>query len=53
MDILEYKILLLGYDATGKTCFLNRYIDNKFREDEQKTFGYPNYNKSLKLKNGN
>ena len=53
MDILNYQILLMGDTASGKTCFLNRYLYNTFEPEKVvRTGGFFCYEKSVKLKNG-
>ena len=47
-----YKILLLGDDSTGKTCFLSRYINRIFNESFLNTIGLDFKVKSIILKNG-
>ena len=47
-----YKILLLGYDSTGKTCFLSRYINRIYNESFLTTIGFDYKVKSKILKNG-
>ena len=53
MDILNYQILLMGDTASGKTCFLNRYLYNTFEPEKVvRTGDFSCYEKSVKLKNG-
>ena len=35
----EIKIILLGESGVGKTCIINRYIDNQFSADTESTLG--------------
>ena len=47
-----YKILLLGDDSIGKTCFFLRYSDGIFDQTHMATIGLDYRLKSIKLKNG-
>ena len=46
------KILLIGDGAVGKTCFLNRYIDDKFIESHLMTVGIDFKLKNIQLDDG-
>ncbi len=39
MDILKYKVLLLGPPAVGKTSLWDRFINKSFKEDYAMTIG--------------
>ena len=54
MDVNErvYKILLLGDESAGKTCFFLRYYDKTFKEIYSPTTGLDYRSKSMKLKSG-
>jgi small GTP-binding protein len=52
------KVVLLGESGVGKTCIIQRYLNNTFDEEEMSTTGasyasktmlFPNYNKALKF----
>ena len=38
---IDYKMqmIIIGDRNVGKTCFLERYTDNKFREESKSTIG--------------
>ena len=38
-DFREIKVILLGDSGVGKTSIINRYINNKFNEDEKSSIG--------------
>ena len=38
-DEFFYKILILGDDSVGKTCFLTRYVEGFFDEKTLSTIG--------------
>ena len=48
-----YKILILGDSTVGKTCFLTRYADNTFQENQMATLGVDYKLKNVKMENGN
>ena len=52
------KVVLLCESGVGKTCIIQRYLNNTFDEDEMSTTGapyasktmlFPEYNKALKF----
>ena len=48
-----YKILILGDSTVGKTCFLTRYADNTFQENQLATLGVDYKLKNIKMEDGN
>ena len=48
-----YKILILGDSTVGKTCFLTRYADNTFQENQMATLGVDYKLKNVKMEDGN
>ena len=48
-----YKILILGDSTVGKTCFLTRYADNTFQENQMATLGVDYKLKNIKMEDGN
>jgi small GTP-binding protein len=38
-DILKIKIVLIGEPFVGKTCIINRYVDNNYKENPGSTIG--------------
>ena len=48
----EYKILLLSCTAAGKTCILNRFIENRYSDDSLATIGIGYKAKIIELDNG-
>ena len=48
-----YKILILGDSTVGKTCFLTRYADNTFQENQMATLGVDYKLKNVKMGDGN
>ena len=44
-----YKILILGDSTVGKTCFLTRYADNTFQENQMATLGVDYKLKNVKM----
>ena len=48
----EIKIITLGNSAVGKSSFIIKYTENKFKEDYLFTLGIDYKNKVIKLKSG-
>ena len=48
---LQFKFLLLGEDSIGKTCIIERYIDNCFKESYLATVGIDIKKKKLEINN--
>ena len=48
-----YKILILGDSTVGKTCFLTRYADNTFQENQMATLGVDYKLQNVKMEDGN
>ena len=49
---IKYKILVLGDQAVGKTCFLLKYTNDSFNEMNLSTVGVEVYPKEVTLENG-
>ena len=49
---IKYKILVLGDQAVGKTCFLLKYTNDSFNEVNLSTVGVEVYPKEVTLENG-
>ena len=47
----QCKVVLLGETFVGKTCIINRFINNKFETDVSPTKGASFEKKQLKLMN--
>jgi small GTP-binding protein len=51
MDILKYKVLLLGPPAVGKTSLWDRFINKSFKENYAMTIGVQVSTKDVKFRN--
>ena len=51
-DDLPFKVLILGDYSVGKTCFLNRYVNNIFIENCLSTLGMDYILKNIPMKDG-
>ena len=51
MDILKYKVLLLGPPAVGKTSLWDRFINKSFKEDYAMTIGVQVSTKEITFRN--
>lgn len=49
----EFKVVLLGYQAVGKSSILHRYVKNTFDETQSSTIGAAFFSRTQKCKNGN
>ena len=47
------RISILGDSAVGKTCIINRYINNEYPPDFLITIGIDKFEKKIELNNGN
>ena len=47
------RISLLGDSGVGKTCIINKYLFNKFSENQQSSIGIEKNEKRLKMNDGN
>jgi small GTP-binding protein len=48
-----YKVLLLGDSSVGKTCFMSRYVDDRFEHTHISTIGLDYRLKTMKIGNDN
>ena len=50
-EIPKYKLIFLGYQGTGKSSILNRFVDDKFDPNYQATIGLDFQSKNVKIDN--
>ena len=50
-NIPQYKLIFLGDQSVGKTCILNRYVNNEFTENYQATIGLDFQSKNINIGN--
>ena len=50
-EIPKFKIIFLGDQGPGKSCILNRFVDDKFDENYQATVGLDFQSKNVKIDN--
>ena len=50
-DLPQYKLIFLGDQSVGKTCILNRYVNNEFTENYQATIGLDFQSKNITIGN--
>ena len=50
-EIPKYKIIFLGDQNTGKSCILNRFVEDKFDDKYQATIGLDFQSKNVKIDN--
>ena len=50
--IQTYKIFLLSYGVVGKTCIIERYVENRFPQETYATTGLTQNTKAILLDNG-
>ena len=46
-----FKIIIIGDSGVGKSCLVQRFIDNKFAEDQENTIGVEFGTKVIDCKN--
>ena len=49
----KYKLILLGDQGVGKSCILNRFLNDTFIEDYQATIGLDFQSKNVQIENQN
>ena len=47
----KYKLILLGDQGVGKSCILNRFLNDTFTEDYQATIGLDFQSKNVQIEN--
>ena len=50
-EIPKYKLIFLGDQNVGKSCILNRFINDTFKEDYQATIGLDFQSKNVQIDN--
>jgi Ras-related protein Rab-6A len=50
-EIPKFKLIFLGDQGTGKSCILNRFVEDKFDEKYQATIGLDFQSKNVKIDN--
>ena len=45
-DLMKLKLIVVGNQGTGKSCILNRFVNETFEENYQATIGL--YKKQIK-----
>jgi small GTP-binding protein len=50
-NVPQYKLIFLGDQSVGKTCILNRYVNDEFTENYQATIGLDFQSKNINLGN--
>ncbi len=50
-EIPKFKLIFLGDQGTGKSCILNRFVEDKFDENYQATIGLDFQSKNVKIDN--
>jgi len=48
-NLPQYKLIFLGDQSVGKTCILNRYVNDEFTENYQATIGLDFQSKNVKI----
>ena len=47
----KYKLIFLGDQGVGKSCILNRFLNDSFTEDYQATIGLDFQSKNIQIEN--
>ena len=50
-EIPKYKLIFLGDQAVGKSCILNRFMNDTFSEEYQATIGLDFQSKNIQIDN--
>jgi Ras-related protein Rab-6A len=50
-ELLKLKLIVVGNQGTGKSCILNRFINNSFDENYQATIGLDFHSKNVTIHN--
>ena len=50
-EIPKYKLIFLGDQSVGKSCILNRFMNDTFKEDYQATIGLDFQSKNVQIEN--
>ena len=50
-EIPKYKLIFLGDQSVGKSCILNRFMNDSFKEDYQATIGLDFQSKNVQIDN--
>ena len=50
-EIPKYKLIFLGDQSVGKSCILNRFMNDTFKEDYQATIGLDFQSKNVQIDN--
>ena len=50
-QIPKYKLIMLGDQGVGKSCILNRFINDTFTEEDQATIGLDFHSKNVQIDN--
>ena len=50
-EIPKYKLIFLGDQGVGKSCILNRFMSDSFKEDYQATIGLDFQSKNVQIDN--
>ena len=50
-EIPKYKLIFLGDQSVGKSCILNRFMNDTFSEDYQATIGLDFQSKNVQIEN--
>jgi len=53
IETRDIKVILLGESGVGKTCIINRYINNEFSQEIESTLGSSFQTKEIKKENKN
>ena len=52
-DLMKLKLIVVGNQGTGKSCILNRFVNETFEENYQATIGLDFHSKNITIKGVN